>query len=129
MRMITMTKRNPLMDHEVEHEKSLPEYVRWFLKSKGLTVVEAKKSQIQIVPIKDTQEVLKHREVEQTQELLVCLIQELFNKIDQMESSQDFKRERFENTSESQTEDVIPKKEAKIEFADLSWYRKKLERN
>ena len=124
-----MTERNPIMDHEIEHEKSLPEYVRWFLKSKGLTVIEAKKSQPQIVPIKESKEVLKNREVEQTQELLVGLIQELFNKIDQMESSQDVKTEKFETTSESQKEDVIPKREAKIEFADLSWYRKKLERN
>ena len=68
---------------------------------------------------------IKRREQEQTQELLVGLTNELFEKVEKMSAK---KKSNAENTavekSESQTTSV--EAESKIEFSDLSWYREKL---
>jgi hypothetical protein len=68
---------------------------------------------------------IKRREQEQTQELLVGLTNELFEKVEKMSAK---KKSNAENTavekSESQT--TSGGAESKIEFSDLSWYREKL---
>lgn len=69
---------------------------------------------------------IKRREQEQTQELLVGLTNELFEKVEKMSAK---KKSNAENTavekSESQ-ETTSSEAESKIEFSDLSWYREKL---
>ena len=65
-------------------EENLPEYIDWFLKSKGLTVIESENYVPKIISIKESKEVYRNRELEQTQELLVGLTQELFNKIERV---------------------------------------------
>jgi hypothetical protein len=76
---------------------------------------------------KETTDDIKRREFEQTQELLVGLTNELFEKVEKMNSK----------TEEAKTDEMIlvdkssqeeeKNKETKIVFSDLSWYKKKLE--
>jgi len=117
-----------MLNNNLKVEESLPEYIDWFLKSKGLTVVEEKIFGPKIVPIKESEEVYRNRELEQTQELLVGLTQELFNKIEELESKE--KTEKIiESEEEFEDKQVESTKETKIEFADLSWYKEKLSKN
>ncbi len=78
--------------------------------------------------MKDSDKEIKQRELEQTQELLVGLTQELFNKIEELES-----KKKTENVVESkeefEEEQVEPQGQTKIEFTDLSWYQEKLDKN
>ena len=115
-----------MLKNELELGENLPEYISWFLKSKGLTVVEEKNSGAKIVPIKESKAVYKNRELEQTQELLIGLTQELFNKIEELELQKEIQKEEIsENNLENNQEE--PREEVKIEFTDISWYSKKLE--
>jgi len=76
---------------------------------------------------KEATDDIKRREFEQTQELLVGLTNELFEKVEKINAK----------TKESKTDEVIlvdkssqdeeESKETKIVFSDLSWYKKKLE--
>lgn len=117
-----------MLNKNLKLEESLPEYIDWFLKTKGLTVVEEKNFGPKIVPIKESEEIYKNRELEQTQELLVSLTQELFNKIEDLESKE--KTEKVvESEEESEDKQVESTKGTKIEFTDLSWYKEMLSNN
>ena len=78
--------------------------------------------------MEDSDKEIKQRELEQTQELLVGLTQELFNKTEELES-----KKKTENAGESKEEfgekEVEPQGQTKIEFTDLSWYQEKLDKN
>jgi len=115
-----------MLNDNLKLEESLPEYIDWFLKSKGLTVVEEKNSSPKIVPIKESKEVYRNRELEQTQELLVSLTQELFNKIEELESEKEIKKMETELKEEFKDNQAKTREETKITFSDLSWYREKL---
>ena len=67
--------------------------------------------------IKESMDDIKRREFEQTQELLVSLTNELFDKVEKMSTSKEIPK-----IKEKSTQKEIPK----IEFTDISWYRKKL---
>ena len=87
------------------------------------------KSKEKIKLIKESKNVLKRRELEQTQELLVGLTNELFNKIEKMEKKETSENKEFDTGKETSESDEIntPKEKSKIEFSDLSWYRNKLD--
>ena len=78
--------------------------------------------------MKDSDKEIKQRELEQTKELLVGLTQELFNKIEELESKK--KTESVvESKEEFEEKEVEPQEQTKIEFTDLSWYQEKLDKN
>ena len=87
-------------------------------------------------------DIIKRRELEQIQVLLVGLTHKLVDKIEKMNSTKkDSKVEETIPTKEdSKVEETIPTKEdskvekmiqikegSKFEFADISWYRKQLD--
>jgi dGTP triphosphohydrolase len=76
---------------------------------------------------KETTDAINLREFEQTQELLVGLTNELFEKVEKMNSktkeSKTVERILVDKSSQEEEEN----KETKIIFSDLSWYKKKLE--
>jgi len=87
------------------------------IKTKALVNGIIKTSEEKFKPIEEPEVVLKHREFVQTQELLVGLTNELFDKVEKMNPTKE----------ESKVEEMsTSKKTSKIEFTDLSWYRKKL---
>ena len=87
-------------------------------KTKALVNGIIKDNEEKIRPIEEPEVVLKHREFEQTQKLLVGLTNELFDQVEKMSTS----KEKPEGQEMSAS-----KEESKIVFTDLSWYKKKLE--
>jgi len=90
------------------------------VKTRALVNGIIKESEENLIPIEEPEVVLKHREFEQTQELLVGLTNELFEKVEKMSTA----KEKLEEQKTS-----ISKEKSKIEFTDLTWYKKKLEGN
>ena len=88
------------------------------VKTKALVNGIIKDSEEKLKPIEEPEVVLKHREFEQTQELLVGLTNELFDKVEKM--STPMEKPNGQETSTS-------KEISKIQFTDLSWYKKKLD--
>ena len=88
--------------------------------------MEKSKDKIKLLETKNT---FKSCELEQTQELLVGLTNELFNKIEKLEKKEKSKDEEIDIKKEKSENEEInsPKEESKIEFTDLSWYREKLD--
>ena len=78
---------------------------------------------------KKAQSELKSREAQQTQELLVAITNDLYDKVEKLNS-----KENLEETTSNLDENPLekksnPREKAQIEFSDLSWYRKKLDEN
>ena len=117
------------MAYESEIDETIPNYITWLLKSKGLKIVKVEKSDEKIDPIKESVDIIKRRELEQIQVLLVGLTHKLADKIKEINSTkEDSKVEEMNPTKEnSKIEEKNQIKEgSKFELADLSWYRKKL---
>lgn len=117
------------MTNELEYEKILPDYINWFLKSKGLKIERDDNNEVGNNSIKESENILKHRESEQVQELLVGLTNELFNKIEQINPSKKECKNEEENlvADDPIIEETNPmREECKIEFSDISWYKEKL---
>ena len=110
------------MNYQLESDESIPEYLHWLLKSKGLRVEKIEKSEDKIEPYDESLEIVKIRELEQTKELLMGLTKELFNKIESVEKKDESENQEIK-TVESKSEE---EKESKIVFSDLTWYREKL---
>lgn len=118
-----------MMTNELEYEKILPDYINWFLKSKGLKIERDDNNEVGNNPIKESENILKHRESEQVQELLVGLTNELFNKIEQINpSNEEGNNEEKDLVADDPIiEEPNPmREECKIEFSDISWYKEKL---
>ena len=110
------------MNYQLESDESIPQYLHWLLKSKGLRVEKIEKSEDKIEPYDESLEIVKIRELEQTKELLMGLTKELFNKIESVEKKDESENQEIK-TVESKSEE---EKESKIVFSDLTWYREKL---
>ena len=118
------------MAYEAEIDKIIPNYITWLLKSRGLKIVKIEKFDEKIDPIKESVDIIKRRELEQIQVLLVGLTHKLANKIEEMNSTkEDSKVEKMNSTKEdSKVEKMNQIKEgSKFELADISWYRKQLD--
>ena len=72
---------------------------------------------------------IRRCELEQTQELLVGLTNELFEKVERMESKKKSTNKKMNTTKKASKnkEKNSPKENSNIIFSDLTWYRKKLE--
>lgn len=94
---------------------------------KKMKIMEQSKDKIK--PVEETKDIFKRSELEQTQELLVGLTSELFNKIEKLEKKEKSKDEEIDLKKEKSANEEMdsPKEESKIEFTDLSWYREKLD--
>jgi len=81
-------------------------------------------------PIEEPEVVLKHREFEQTQKLLVGLTNELFDQVEKMSNPKEKSNgQKMSNPKEKSNGQKMStsKEKSKFEFTDLSWYKKKLE--
>ncbi len=96
---------------------SLPEYIDWYLKSKGLTVIPIEKQNPEM-PSFESDETGKQ---EQAQKAINSLTEELLQKLEKMDKPK-VKRSRKKETPKD-----LPREEVKIEFSDISWYSKKFE--
>jgi len=76
---------------------------------------------------KETTDGIKRREFEQTQELLVGLTNELFEKVEKMNAKTKESKTDERILVDKSSQDEEENKETKIVFSDLSWYKKKLE--
>ena len=114
------------LTEQLESDESLPEYLNWILKSKGLKVVKMEKPDEKIEPITEPRNILKSRELEQTQELLMNLTNELFNKIEKLEKKEKIKNKKVNTEEKSQKKESQKKEPTKFVFSDISWYKEKL---
>jgi len=114
------------MTYELELDESIPEYLNWLLKSKGLRIEKIEKSDDKIEPYNESMDIIKIRELEQTKELLVGLTNELFNKIESLEKKEESENQKIKTKEKVQSESLEKKEESKIVFSDLSWYKEKL---
>ena len=99
-------------------------------KTKALVNGIIKDNEEKIRPIEEPEVVLKHREFEQTQKLLVGLTNELFDQVEKMSNSKEKPNGQKTSTSKEKPngqKTSTSKEKPKFEFTDLSWYRKKLE--
>ena len=69
---------------------------------------------------------IKRREQEQTQELLVGLTNELFEKVEKLSAKKKSNTKKITKEKSEFQKTNYSNVESKIEFADLSWYREKL---
>ena len=69
---------------------------------------------------------IKRREQEQTQELLVGLTNELFEKVEKLSTKRKSNTKKSTKPKSEFQRTNSSEEESKIEFADLSWYREKL---
>ncbi len=100
------------------------------VKTKALVNGIIKDSEEKLKPIEEPEVVLKHREFEQTQELLVGLTNELFDKVEKMSTPMEKPNGQKTSTPMEKPNGQkmsTSKEKSKIEFTDLSWYKKKLE--
>ena len=107
-------------------EENLPDYINWYLRSRGLIITPEKKSK-KIEPIEEPEEIKKAREQEQTQKLLIALADELFNQIQEIHKNKEYHEEDsdpFKVILEKKSE---TNQSSKIEFTDISWFSKKLD--
>ena len=113
-------------------EEILPDYINWYMRSRGLVIEKSQDSPQKLEPIDESKEALNIREKEQTHELLIALTSELFEQIEEMK---DVKKDSKLNNEKMKTEKKASKnkekntsmKKSNIVFSDLSWYSKKLE--
>jgi hypothetical protein len=114
------------MTSELELDEAVPDYLEWLLKAKGLKIEKIKKSDDKIESYKESMDMIKIQELEQTKELLVHLNNKLFKKIDSLEKREETENQKIKTEEKVQSESLEKKEECKIEFTDLSWYREKL---
>jgi hypothetical protein len=69
---------------------------------------------------------IKRREQEQTQELLIGLTNELFEKVEKLSAKEKLNAKKTRKEKSKSQKTTSSKAESKIEFTDLSWYREKL---
>jgi len=112
-----------LLNYQLESDESIPEYLNWLLKSKGLRVEKIENSDDKIEPDDESVENFKIRELEQTKELLMGLTKELLNKIESVETKKESESQELKT---EKSKDKEEKEESKIVFSDLTWYRNKL---
>jgi len=125
-----MQNQNSQIGNELEEGQKLPDYLNWYLKSRGLTLEMIKNSVEQIGPIDDSPDVLIRQEFEQIRKLLVGLFDELFKKIEKMNPTlKETKTEDLEATKEdSKVEEAEEKREdSKFEFSDISWFKTRMD--
>ena len=70
---------------------------------------------------------MKRREQEQTQELLVGLANELFERVEKMSVQEKPNVKKLAKDKTHSQKRANSKKKSKIEFTDLSWYKAKLD--
>ena len=112
------------MTSELELDETVPDYLEWLLKSKGLKI-EKIKTDDKTESHKESMDMIKIQELEQTKELLVHLNNKLFKKIESLEKREESKNQPMEE-EKVQNESLEKREECKIEFTDLSWYKEKL---
>ena len=112
-----------MLNYQLESDESIPEYLNWLLKSKGLRVEKIENSDDKIEPEDESAENFKIRELEQTKELLMGLTKELLNKIESVETKKESESQELKT---EKSKDKEEKEESKIVFSDLTWYRNKL---
>ena len=110
---------------ELELDESVPDYVNWLLKTKGLKIEKIEKSDDKIEPYNESMDI-KIRELQETKELLVRLTNQMFNKIESLEKKEESENQKIKTKEKVQSESLEKKEESKIVFSDLSWYREKL---
>ncbi len=115
-----------LITPELELDESIPDYLNWLLKTKGLKIEKIEKSDDKIEPYNESMDIIKIRELQETKELLVRLTNQLFNKIESLEKKKESENQKIKTKEKVQSESLEKKKESKIVFSDLSWYREKL---
>ena len=71
----------------------------------------------------------RKKEIEQTQKLLVGLVDELFDKIEKLNKKKEISQKEKQVPKNSQKSKKIEKKESGIEFTDISWYTEKLKKS
>jgi len=72
---------------------------------------------------------MKRREQEQTQELLVGITNELFEKVEKLSAKEKSRAKKITKEKLKDQKTSISKEKSKIEFTDLTWYKIKLEGN
>ena len=114
------------MTAKLELDEAVPDYLEWLLKTKGLKIEKIEKSDDKIEPSKESMDLIKIQELEQTKELLVHLTNKLFKKIEDLEKREECKNQKINTDEKVQNGSLEKREECKIEFTDLSWYREKL---
>ncbi len=130
MRVNSVQNQNSQMGEDLKESEKLPDYLNWYLKSRGLTLAMIKKSVEQTRPIDESPDVLIRQEFEQTRKLLVGLFDELFKKIEKMDPTpNETKTEEIEATKDDfKVEDAKETKEdSKFEFSDISWFKTRMD--
>lgn len=110
---------------ELELDESIPDYLNWLLKTKGLKTEKIEKSDDKIESYNESMDIKIH-ELQETKELLVRLTNQLFNKIESLEKKEGFENQKIKTKEKVQSESLEKKEESKMVFSDLSWYREKL---
>lgn len=114
------------MSPKLELDEAVPDYLEWLLKSKGLKIEKIEKSGDKTEPSKESMDLIKIQELEQTKELLVHLTNKLFKKIEILEKREESENQKLKTDEHVQSESLEKREECNIEFTDLSWYREKL---
>jgi hypothetical protein len=114
------------MTSKLELDDSLPDYLEWLLKTKGLKIEKIEKSNDKNGSYSESMDLLKIQELEQTKELLVHLNNKLFKKIESLEKKEESEDQKIKTEAKAQSENLEKREECKIEFTDLSWYKEKL---
>jgi len=114
-----------LITPELELDESIPDYLNWLLKTKGLKTEKIEKSDDKIESYNESMDIKIH-ELQETKELLVRLTNQLFTKIESLEKKEGFENQKIKTKEKVQSESLEKKEESKIVFSDLSWYREKL---
>ncbi len=110
---------------ELELDESIPDYVNWLLKTKGLKIEKIEKSDDKTKQDNESMDI-KISELQETKELLVRLTNQLFTKIETLEKKEESENQEIKTKEKVQSESLEKKKVSKIVFSDLSWYREKL---
>ena len=110
---------------ELKLDESIPDYLEWLLKTKGLKIEKIEKSDDKIEPYNESMDI-KIRELEQTREMFVRLTNQLLNKIESSEKKEESENQKIKTKEKVRSESLEKKEESKIVFTDLSWYREKL---
>jgi len=114
------------MTPKLELDESIPEYLEWLLKSKGLKIEKIEKPDDEFAPDNKSVDNSNTLELEQTRELFVRLTNQLLNKIESLEKKEESRHLKIETKEKVQSEKLEKKEESKIVFSDLSWYKEKL---
>jgi len=86
-------------------------------------------SEEKITLTRELRDEMKRREQEQTQELLVGITNELFEKVEKLSAKEKSRGKKITKEKSKPQKTSISKEKSKIEFTDLTWYKKKLEGN